>query len=56
VQQIAIVRRINDTVDFDIISKMLMPGVVNYLTYIINKHTERQRPQNRFLRSTGEGG
>jgi hypothetical protein len=53
-KSIAVVRRFNDTEDFDIISEKKMHRVINYITQVIHEYVEKQRPQNRSLRNARE--
>jgi hypothetical protein len=50
----AVVRRFNDTEDFDIISEKKMPRVINCITQVIYEYVEKQRPQNRSLQNARE--
>jgi hypothetical protein len=51
---IAVVRRFNDTEDFDIFSEKKIPRVINYSIHIIHEYVEKQRPQNKSLRNARE--
>jgi hypothetical protein len=53
-KSIAVVRRCNDTEEFDIISEKNIPRVINYITQVIHEYAEKQRPQNGSLRNTRE--
>jgi hypothetical protein len=53
-KSIAVVRRFNDTEDFDIISEKKKPRIINYITHVIHEYVEKQRPQNRSLRNARE--
>jgi hypothetical protein len=53
-KSIAVVRRFNDTEDFDIISEKEIPRIINYITQVIHEYVEKQRSQNRSLRNARE--
>jgi glucan phosphoethanolaminetransferase (alkaline phosphatase superfamily) len=53
-QLIAVLRRVNGKVDFDIISRGRLPMVVNCIVQVILKHTGKQRLQKRSLKNTRE--
>jgi serine protease inhibitor len=53
-KSIGVVRRFNDTEDFDNISEKKMPRVINYITQVIHEYVEKQRPQNKSLLNARE--